>query len=75
MDIKPIKADADHEAALREIETLWDAAEGTADGDRLDVLVTLVETYEEKCKRADVGAALEVMTRERGEEPREGDEV
>ena len=75
MDIKPIKADADHEAALREIETLWGAADGTADGDRLDVLVTLVEAYEEKCERADIGAALEVMMRERGEAPREGDEV
>jgi antitoxin component HigA of HigAB toxin-antitoxin module len=51
MDIKPIKTDADHEAALREIETLWGAAEGTADGDRLDELVTLVEAYEEERAR------------------------
>ena len=48
MDIRPIKSDTDHEAALREIETLWGAAEGTADGDRLDVLATLIEAYEEK---------------------------
>ena len=48
MNIKPIKTDADHEAALREIEGLWGAAEGTAEGDRLDVLATLVEAYEEK---------------------------
>lgn len=48
MDIKPIKTDADHEAALRDIEALWGAAEGTAAGDRLDVLTTLVEAYEEK---------------------------
>ncbi|MEP6785055.1 MAG: transcriptional regulator [Sphingomonadales bacterium] len=48
MDIKPIKTDADHEAALREIEALWGAADGTADGDRLDVLATLVESYEER---------------------------
>ena len=47
MDLRPIKNDADHEAALREIERLWDAAEGTADGDRLEVLMTLVEAYEE----------------------------
>lgn len=47
MDIKPIKTDADHEATLREIEALWGAAEGTAEGDRLDVLATLVEAYEE----------------------------
>lgn len=47
MDIKPIKTDADHEIALREIETLWGAAEDMVEGDRLDVLVTLVEAYEE----------------------------
>ncbi len=37
----------DHEVALREIDRLWGSAPGTADGDRLDVLVTLVEHYEE----------------------------
>lgn len=48
MDIRPIKTDADHEAAIREIEQLWGAAEGTSEGDRLDILVTLAEAYEEK---------------------------
>ena len=48
MNIKPIKSDADHEAALREIEQLWGATEGTAEGDRLDVLVTLTDAYEER---------------------------
>ena len=47
MHLKPIKTDADHEAALKEIERLWDAEEGTADADRLEVLSTLVEAYEE----------------------------
>lgn len=75
MDIKPIESEADHEAALREIEMLWGAAQGTADGNRLDVLVTLVEAYEEKCERADIGAALDVMSRVRGETPRKRDEV
>ncbi|HEV3275203.1 MAG TPA: transcriptional regulator [Terriglobia bacterium] len=46
MEIRPIKADADHRAALREIDRLWGAREGSAEGDRLDVLVTLVEAYE-----------------------------
>lgn len=46
MHIRPIRSDADHEDALREIETLWGAEEGTEAGDRLDVLVTLAETYE-----------------------------
>ncbi|AOH85540.1 transcriptional regulator [Sphingomonas panacis] len=48
MDITPIRTDADHEAALREIEALWGAAESTPEGDRLDVLATLVEAYEDK---------------------------
>lgn len=48
MDIRPIRTDDDHRAALEEIETLWGAAEGTPDGDRLDVLATLVEAYEGK---------------------------
>ena len=47
MYLKPIKTDADHEAALIEIERLWDAEEGTPDGDRLEILTTLVEAYEE----------------------------
>jgi HTH-type transcriptional regulator / antitoxin HigA len=48
MDIKQIHTDADHEAALREIEALWGVAEGTEKGDRLDVLLTLTEAYEER---------------------------
>ena len=47
MNLKPVKNDADHAAALREIERLWDAAEGTPEGDRLEILMTLVEAYEE----------------------------
>ena len=46
MQMKPIKTEADHAAALREIERLWGAQESTPDGDRLDVLSTLVEAYE-----------------------------
>jgi HTH-type transcriptional regulator/antitoxin HigA len=47
MQLKPIKTEADHEAALLEIERLWGAGEGTSDGDRLEILTTLVEAYEE----------------------------
>ena len=47
MMIKPIKTESDHAAALREIERLWGADEGTAGGDRLEVLATLVEAYEQ----------------------------
>jgi HTH-type transcriptional regulator/antitoxin HigA len=48
MDIRPIRTDKDHRAALAEIERLWGAPDGTPDGDKLDILVTLVETYEDR---------------------------
>ena len=48
MDIKPIKTEADYEAVLEEIERLWGAAYDSPEGDKLDVLATLVEAYEEK---------------------------
>ena len=46
MDIRPIKNDADYRAALKEIESLMTATPDTPDGERLDVMVTLVEAYE-----------------------------
>ena len=46
MEIKPIRTKRDHERALLEIQRLWGAKEGTSEGDRLDVLVTLVDAYE-----------------------------
>lgn len=46
MDIKPIRTKADHRAALTQIESLMTAKPKTPQGDRLDVLVTLVEAYE-----------------------------
>jgi HTH-type transcriptional regulator/antitoxin HigA len=48
MGIRPIRNDRDHKAALAEIERLWHAPIGTPNGDKLDVLVTLVENYEER---------------------------
>jgi HTH-type transcriptional regulator / antitoxin HigA len=48
MDIKPIRNRRDYEAALRSIETLMTAKRGTPEGDKLDVLTTLVEAYEAK---------------------------
>ena len=46
MEIFPIRTDEDHRAALAEIEAVWGAPEGTDEGDRLDVLLALVEVYE-----------------------------
>jgi HTH-type transcriptional regulator / antitoxin HigA len=48
MQIRPIRNDKNHRAALAEIEKLWGASIGTPEGDKFDVLVTLVETYEER---------------------------
>jgi HTH-type transcriptional regulator / antitoxin HigA len=46
MDIKPIKTKADYRAVLKDIEVLMAAKRNTPEGDRLDVLATLVEAYE-----------------------------
>lgn len=48
MNIKPIKTKKDCEEALKRVEMLFDAKPDTADGDLLEVLVTLVEAYEQK---------------------------
>lgn len=46
MDIQPIKTERDYESALRTIDELWEAKEDTPEGNRLDILITLVEAYE-----------------------------
>jgi HTH-type transcriptional regulator/antitoxin HigA len=48
MEINPIKNERDYRKALKEIDALMDARANTAQGDRLDVLVTLAEAWEEK---------------------------
>jgi len=47
-ELKPIRTEADYDAALAEVERLWGAKSGTPEGDRLDVLATLIEVYEAK---------------------------
>jgi HTH-type transcriptional regulator / antitoxin HigA len=48
MNIRPIKTESDYNEALAEIERLMESEPNTSDGDKLDVLTTLVEAYEEK---------------------------
>jgi len=48
MQIRPIRTRIDYRAALKEVETLMDAAPASAEGERLDVLTTLIEAYERK---------------------------
>ena len=47
-DLKPIRNEADYEAALGEVEILWGAKSNSREGDRLDVLATLIDAYEVK---------------------------
>ena len=61
MNIKPIKTRADHRAALKEIETLMMAKLNTPEGERLDVLVTLVEAYERKHYAIDLPDPIEAI--------------
>lgn len=61
MKIKPIRTRADHRAALKEIEALMPARPGTPEGERLDVLVTLVEAWERKRFPMDLPDAVEAI--------------
>ena len=45
-EVKPIRSKRDYEAALEEVDRLWGAKARTRDGDRLDVLATLIDAYE-----------------------------
>lgn len=72
MDVKPIRSEADYHAALKEIEGLMPAKRGSAAGDRLDVLATLVDAYEQKHWPIDPptpAAALRFCMEQRGLEP------
>ena len=69
MDIKPIKTKKDYEAALRKIESLMGAKKGSAEGDLLDVLVTLVEAHEARHFPLDLPdpvAAIKLVMEQRG---------
>lgn len=57
MNIKPIKTRADYKSALKAVESLMSARTNSPEGDRLDVLVTLIEAYERKHFPMDLPAA------------------
>jgi len=61
MDIKPIRTEEDYFAALGEVESLMSAEFGTPEGDRLDVLATLVEAYEAKHYPMEVADPIEAI--------------
>ena len=69
MEIRPIRTKADYRAALKEVDRLWEADPGTPEGDRVDVLVTLIEAYEAKhhpIPAPDPIAAIEFMMEQKG---------
>jgi HTH-type transcriptional regulator/antitoxin HigA len=61
MDIKPIRTKADYRAALKAVESLMGAKGRTPEGDRLDVLVTLIEGYERLHFPMDLPDAVEAI--------------
>jgi HTH-type transcriptional regulator/antitoxin HigA len=61
MEIRPIRTDEDHEAALREIDRLWNAEPGTDDGDRAEILVALVQKYEERMYPVPRATPVEIL--------------
>lgn len=60
-EVKPIRSNADHEAALAEIERLWGAKARTPEGDRLEVLATLIDAYESEHYPADPPDPIEAI--------------
>ncbi|MYZ50158.1 helix-turn-helix domain-containing protein [Propylenella binzhouense] len=60
-DLKPIRTDADYEAALAEAGRLWGARSGTPEGDRLDVLATLIDAYESRHYPMDPPDAIDAI--------------
>ena len=61
MEIKPIRTKTDYRAALKKIETLMSARAGSPEGERLDVMVTLVEAYERKHYPLDLPDPVEAI--------------
>jgi len=60
-EVKPIRNEADYQAALTELGRLWGAKAGTPDGDRLDVLATLVDSYESQHEPMDPPDPIEAV--------------
>ncbi len=61
MNIHPIKTESDYEQALSEIEKLWGVEEGTKKGDKLDVLLVLIDNYENEHRPIDSPDPIEAI--------------
>lgn len=60
-ELKPIRSEADYDAAMEEVAALWGAKGGTPEGDRLDVLATLIDAYEAKHHAMDAPDPVEAI--------------
>jgi HTH-type transcriptional regulator/antitoxin HigA len=60
-NLRPIKSAEDHEAALKQVEILWEFRSGTPEGDRLEILTTLIEAYEAKAHPFDLPDPIEAI--------------
>jgi len=61
MNVKPVKTDSDYRTALKEIETLMMAEADSPEGEKLDVLTTLIEAYEAKHYPIDMPDPVEAI--------------
>lgn len=69
MNIKPIRNDADLQQALRQLESVFQAQTGTPEADEMEILVTLIETYEQKyfpISAADPVEAIKIRMEQQG---------
>lgn len=69
IDVKPIRNAADHRIAMAEVKRLWGSKSGTPEGDRLDVLATLIDVYEaqqEPIERPDPIEAIRFRMEQQG---------
>lgn len=60
-EIRPIRTKRDYETALKDVERLWGAKSGTPEGDRLDILATLIDVYETQHLPMDPPAPVEAI--------------
>jgi HTH-type transcriptional regulator / antitoxin HigA len=60
-EVKPIRSEADYQAALAEVSRLWGAKAGTPKGDRLDVVATLIDAYESAHEPIDAPDPIEAI--------------
>ena len=61
MELRPLKTELDYQNALEEIETLFNAKPDSLECDRLDILTTLVEVYEQQNYPIDVPDAISAI--------------